>query len=150
MKCPYCKLDNDRVVDTRAVDEGHSIRRRRECLACKRRFSSIENVEEILVNVIKKDGSRELFDPTKVKRSVEISCRKRPVSQEQIEDLVWRVEKRSLETEGKEVSSASIGEFITSELKSVDPIAYIRFSSVYREYQNVEQFIEDVQSLRNF
>jgi len=149
MKCPYCKADQDRVVDTRSSDAGEGIRRRRECLNCGRRFTSHEKVELINVMVIKKDQTKQLFDIQKVIRSVEIACRKRPISPDQIKELADMIEKLSLRAEEKEISSENIGTLIMSELKKLDAVAFVRFSSVYKEYQDVEEFISELQQIKN-
>ena len=148
MKCQFCKADNDRVVDTRSCDGGTIIRRRRECLSCGRRFTSNEIVEEVTVSVIKKSGEKETFDIQKVLRSVEIACRKRPITGEQIKELADRVERRSLEAEDKEISTKIIGDFIMKELKKLDAVAYVRFSSVYRDYQDIDQFVKAINSIK--
>ena len=148
MKCQFCKDDNDRVVDTRSSDGGTVIRRRRECLSCGRRFTSNEIVEEVTVSVIKKNGEKETFDIQKVIRSVEIACRKRPITVEQVKELADRVERRSLEAENKEISTKSIGDFIMKELKKLDAVAYVRFSSVYRDYKDIDQFVKAINSIK--
>lgn len=148
MKCPYCKDDNDRVVDTRSSDNGEGIRRRRECLTCGRRFTSHEKVEVINVMVIKKDETKQLFDIQKVIRSVEIACRKRPITADQIKELADMIEKLSLAVEEKEITSEKIGTLIMSELKKLDTVAFVRFSSVYKEYQNVDEFIAELRQIR--
>lgn len=149
MKCPYCKEDQDRVVDTRSSDAGEGIRRRRECLNCGRRFTSHEKVEVINVMVIKKNGTKQLFDIQKVIRSVEIACRKRPISPDQIKELADMIEKLSLAVEEKEITSDKIGTLIMSELKKLDPVAFVRFSSVYKEYKNVDEFIAELSHIRD-
>ncbi|MBF0198670.1 MAG: transcriptional repressor NrdR [Planctomycetes bacterium] len=141
MNCPYCKDDNDRVVDTRSSDHGTSVRRRRECLSCGRRFTSHETVEYISVTVMKKDGKKENFDIQKVIKSVEIACRKRPITVDQIKELADMVERKSMDIENKAITSRAIGDLIMSELKKLDMVAFVRFSSVYQEYQDVDQFI---------
>lgn len=148
MNCPYCKDDNDRVVDTRSSDGGTVIRRRRECMSCGRRFTSNEKIELITVSVIKSDNTKQDFDYQKVYRSVEIACRKRPISQEKVKELVDRVERRSMEVESKEITSRNIGDFIMSELKKLDAVAFVRFSSVYRDYQNIDEFIEAINTIK--
>lgn len=141
MKCPYCKADNDRVVDTRSSEGGVAIRRRRECLNCGRRFTSHEKVEEIAINVTKKDGSKDSFDFSKVLNSVKVACRKRPIQEEQIKKVADMVERQAKERESKEIESSQIGDLILKELKYLDPVAFVRYSSVYKEFDDVEQFI---------
>lgn len=148
MRCPYCKDDDDRVVDTRSSDGGTVIRRRRECMSCGRRFTSNEKVEQINVMVIKKTGEKEHFDISKVIKSVEIACRKRPIASEQIKELSDRVERRSMEAEGREITSKSIGDYIMKELKKLDAVAFVRFSSVYRDYQNIDQFVNAINTIK--
>lgn len=148
MLCPYCRKDNDRVVDTRSSEGGHDIRRRRQCMSCGRRFTSYERLEDIPILVVKKNGVKEPFDRNKVIKSVEIACRKRPIMRDQFEDIANRVEMRSMQDQSRELSSRVIGEFISSELKKLDAVAFVRFSSVYRDYQDVEQFIELVRTLK--
>jgi len=148
MICPYCKNDNDKVIDTRSSEGGLEIRRRRECLSCSRRFTSYEKVDYITVKVIKKDNSEETFDIRKVISSVEIACRKTQITDEQIKEIGDIIEKKSLEIECKEISSNEIGDLIMKELKKLDPVAYVRFSSVYREYTNVDQFISALQGIK--
>lgn len=148
MICPYCKKDDDKVIDTRSSDGGLGIRRRRECNSCGRRFTSYEKTEDISIQVQKKDGKKEIFDINKVIRSVEIACRKRPITAEQIKELATLVEMQSFSSESKEIYSKNIGDLIMKELKKIDPVAYVRFSSVYRDYQNVDQFIQDLQRMK--
>lgn len=148
MKCPYCKEDRDRVVDTRSYDEGTGIRRRRECLDCGRRFTSHESVEEISITVIKKDGTRQDFDFQKVLTSVKIACRKRPLREEKIKQVADMVERQAMEIVSKEISTIQIGDLILNQLKDLDSVAFVRFSSVYREYDNVDQFITALEDIK--
>jgi transcriptional repressor NrdR len=149
MKCPYCKKDRDRVVDTRSHDGGLGVRRRRECLECGRRFTSHEKVEEISITVIKKDGSSEPFDPQKVHDSVKIACRKRPVEVEDIKGVADDVERLAMEVESKKINTTEIGDLILKQLKGLDSVAFIRFSSVYKHYDGVNQFIEALKELED-
>jgi transcriptional repressor NrdR len=149
MKCPYCKKDNDKVVDTRATDGGLGIRRRRMCNDCGRRFTSHEKVEEINVLVLKKDASKEVFDIQKVLKSVKIACRKRPIDEEQIHQVAEEIECQAMEVESKEITSTQIGDIIMEQLKSLDHVAFVRFSSVYKEYDNVDQFISALKDLND-
>ena len=148
MKCPYCKDDDDRVVDTRSSDHGTSIRRRRECISCGRRFTSHETVEDINIKVLKKGGQKENFDIQKVLHSVEIACRKRPITVDQVKELSDLVEKKSFAVESKEITSRSIGDIIMRELKKIDAVAFVRFSSVYRDYQDIDQFIKALSQMK--
>ncbi|MCX7804909.1 MAG: transcriptional regulator NrdR [Planctomycetota bacterium] len=143
MRCPFCREDNDRVVDSRPGENGAAIRRRRECLACKRRFTTYERVEESPLKVVKKDGRREPYDRAKLKSGVEKACGKLPVSEEQREALVSEVESEIMEKFDREVPSSEIGERIMERLKKLNQVAYVRFASVYREFRDVSGF-EDV------
>lgn len=148
MICPFCKGDNDKVIDTRSSDGGLEIRRRRECLECNRRFTSYEKVELITVKVNKKGGAHEPFDIRKVVKSLDIACRKRPINDEQIKELADYIERKTFEIESKEITSKQIGDMIMDELKKLDTVAYIRFASVYREYQDVDQFINALHGIK--
>jgi transcriptional repressor NrdR len=144
VKCPYCKLDNNKVIDSRASDDAFSIRRRRECLECGRRYTTYENVEETMLRVIKKDGSRAPFDRKRILSGVLKACEKRPVPTQQLEELVDRVERRCNELFDREVDTKAIGAFVMEELKKLDQVAYVRFASVYREFKDVSQFLEEL------
>ena len=147
MKCPYCKKDQDRVVDTRSSDNGSGVRRRRECLNCGRRFTSQEKVEDLCIYVAKKNGNRELFDIQKVLMSVNIACRKRHISEEKIKEVADMVERQAMDMESKLITSTQIGDLILDQLKTLDPVAFVRFSSVYKEYEGVSQFISALKDL---
>ncbi|MBQ3274652.1 MAG: transcriptional repressor NrdR [Christensenellaceae bacterium] len=147
MKCIYCECDDSKVVDSRPVNDGHSIRRRRECLNCGKRFTTYEKVETIPVLVVKKDGSRELFDIEKIKRGVIRSCEKRPVSLESIERLASAVESQVMENASQEISTADIGEIVISKLKDLDEVAYVRFASVYRQFKDINTFMQELNKL---
>jgi transcriptional repressor NrdR len=147
MKCPNCGNDEDRVIDSRPVREGHAIRRRRECSACGSRFTTYESVEEQTVLVVKTDGTREPFDRQKVFRGLSIACIKRPVTVEQLEMIAAAVEARVLAAEGKEVSSAQIGQWTLDELLPVDEVAYVRFASVFKRYKNLDEFVAELAAL---
>ncbi len=147
MKCPFCGSDEDKVIDSRAIKDFTEIRRRRECVICGRRFTTYERIEEMMPQVVKKNDVREPFDRNKIVRSLEIACRKRPVSQEQIENIVKEIERNIQELDRREVSSQVIGEFVMRHLRKVDKVAYIRFASVYREFKDVDEFIDHVQEL---
>jgi len=144
MKCPFCGHAENKVIDSRISKDGGAIRRRRECSACEKRFTTYEFVEEVLPMVVKKDGRRELFDRTKIRSGVNKACEKRPISTDDIESLVERVEQTCQEYQGKEIPSSVIGENIMKELQDLDGVAYVRFASVYREFRDVTDFIEEL------
>ena len=144
MKCPYCGNPDTRVVDSRPVDDNSSIRRRRVCDDCGKRFTSYERVETVPLIVIKKDKNREIFDRSKVEAGVLRACHKRPISAQQIHELVDSVETEVYNCGEREISSAKIGEMVISRIKNLDPVAYVRFASVYREFKDVETFMEEL------
>jgi len=147
MKCPYCGHKDDKVLDSRSIREGEGIRRRRECLACDRRFTTYEEIEEMRLVVVKKDERREPFDRSKILRGMVTACEKRPVSVAQLEAAVDEIE-RSLYNRGdKEVRSVEIGDMVIEKLRRMDQVAYIRFASVYRQFEDVTQFKELVEVL---
>ena len=148
MKCPFCDNDEDRVIDSRQVREGSAIRRRRECLHCRRRFTTYEFVEEISTFVLKSNGAREPFDRMKVLKGIKIACNKRPVSLERIEAIAAAVETKVQAADGREVPSRQIGEWVMEELRDVDQVAYVRFASVYRRFDDVDQFVRELRALR--
>jgi transcriptional repressor NrdR len=137
----------DKVIDSRLSKDGNVIRRRRECLKCEGRFTSYERIEEILPHVIKKDGRREPFDRQKILHGIEKACEKRPVGIDTIESLVTNIERKLQDLGEKEISSSWIGEEIMSELKGVDEVAYVRFASVYRQFKDIKEFMEEVKGL---
>jgi transcriptional repressor NrdR len=147
MKCPFCGHPEDKVVDSRTIKEGELIRRRRECLACTKRFTTYERIEEIPLMVAKKDGRREPFDRSKIVIGVLKACEKRPVGIEQIEDLVDRIEKSINSSMEKEVSSETVGAMVMEELKNLDEVAYVRFASVYRQFKDIDEFMDVVKNL---
>ncbi|MCE5268813.1 MAG: transcriptional regulator NrdR [Planctomycetaceae bacterium] len=147
MKCPYCLADNDRVLDSRASQDGFAIRRRRECLGCKRRYTTYERIEATTVKIIKKDGSREPFDRTKIKRGLEKACWKRPVSDGQIEAVVAAVESELDANFEPEVESRLVGEILMRQLRQLDEVAYVRFASVYRQFKDVRDFVEELRPM---
>jgi transcriptional repressor NrdR len=147
MRCPGCGHLEDRVVDSREAQEGQTTRRRRECLGCGRRFTTYERIEEVLPHVVKKDGRREAFDRRKIVEGVRRSCQKRPVSEERIEKLVSEVEREVQERGEREVPAAVIGESIMRRLQELDPVAYVRFASVYRAFEDVGEFTAAVERL---
>ena len=145
MRCPFCKEDRDRVVDSRSSDGGRVIRRRRECLVCHRRFTTYERIEEaIKLMVVKKDGSRVPYDREKVISGVQKACYKRPVSALDIDSLAEQVEEELFRHGGAEVSSRRVGELAMHRLRQLDKVAYVRYASVYREFQDLGQFIDEV------
>lgn len=148
MKCPYCNADNDKVVDSRSSHDSTVVRRRRECTSCSKRYTTYERIEEIPLKVIKKDNRREDFDRQKLMAGILKACEKRPVSIEQIEDVVDKIQKDLEGAHDKEVSSREIGELMMKRLKELDDIAYVRFASVYRSFKDIDQFMREVQTLK--
>ncbi len=145
MRCPFCKEDHDRVVDSRSSDTGRVIRRRRQCLICKKRFTTYEKIgESFKLCVVKKDGSRVPYDRDKIVGGLQKACYKRPVSAEQIQQIADRVEEDIFKNSDKEVSSAFVGENVMKHLRGVDKVAYIRFASVYRDFEDAGDLIEEV------
>lgn len=147
MKCPFCNFLETKVVDSRATEDYSAIRRRRECLQCTRRFTTYETIEEIPVMVVKKDGGREMFDRNKLLNGLVKACEKRKVSAEVIGDIAESVEREVLNTMEREVSSRQIGEMVMDRLKDVDEVAYIRFASVYRQFTDINRFIQELEGL---
>jgi len=147
MRCPYCSHLEDRVVDSREAQEGQATRRRRECLGCGRRFTTYERVEEVLPQVVKKDGRREPFDRKKIVEGLARACQKRPVSRERIDELVTAVERRVQELGEREVASHVVGEAVMERLRDLDQVAYVRFASVYRAFRDVGEFMSELQGL---
>ena len=141
MKCPFCQVLENKVIDSRLSKDGYVIRRRRECLSCERRFTTYERVEEILPMVVKKDGSRETFDRLKIMNGLKRACEKRPISMETLEQITNDVETRLQEEGRKEVPSQEIGAHVMDALRSLDVVAYVRFASVYREFRDVDEFM---------
>jgi len=144
MRCPYCRSDNDRVIDSRASEDSFAIRRRRECLDCRRRYTTYERIEERTIKVIKKDGTRVPFEREKLKSGIEKACWKRPVSDAQIEVLITDVENDVLTNNEAEVDSRYLGEQVMTRLRDLDQVAYVRFASVYREFKDVQDFVEEL------
>ena len=147
MKCPFCFHSDTKVVDKRETEDSDVTRRRRECLKCKKRFTTYERVEDLGLIIVKKDGRRENFDLEKLKRGILKACEKRPISYEQIDDLTNKIEAELRKLNSKEVSSAVIGEKVASKLKKLDKIAYIRFASVYRSFADVTDFEKELKNL---
>lgn len=149
MKCPYCGNTDTRVIDSRPVEETNSIRRRRSCDECGKRFTTYEKVETIPLIVIKKDNNREQYERVKIERGILRACYKRPVSADEIKKAVDAVELEIFNREEKEIPSSDIGEVIMDKLKELDPVAYVRFASVYREFKDVNTFMDELKSFLN-
>ena len=147
MRCPFCNHIEDKVIDSRQSKDADVIRRRRECLKCEGRFTSYERIENILPHVIKKDNSRVLFDRQKILQGLERACEKRPVSVESREELATKIEKSLQATGEKEISSAFIGEQIMDYLKEIDQVAYVRFASVYRQFKDIKEFMQEINDI---
>ncbi|QDS92937.1 Transcriptional repressor NrdR [Roseimaritima multifibrata] len=147
MRCPFCKRDNDRVIDTRAMEDGFMIRRRRSCGSCHRRFTTYERLEELSLRVVKRDESRQPFDREKIRRGIERACWKRPVSTERIELVVEEIESEVLLRNSQEILCQEIGEITLRRLRPIDEVAYVRFASVYRDFANVQDFFRAIESI---
>lgn len=147
MKCPYCNAADTKVIDSRPADDNSSIRRRRQCEVCGKRFTTYEKLETMPLMVIKKDRSREAYDRSKIETGIIHSCHKRPVSTQQIQAMIDEIENQIFNMEEKEVESSAIGELVMRKLKQVDEVAYVRFASVYREFKDVNTFMEELGKL---
>jgi len=147
MRCPFCGNLEDRVIDSRTSKEGDAIRRRRECLACKKRFTSYERVEDVLPLVIKKDGRREPFERNKILTGLKKACEKRPIAIDTLEGIVDSIEKKLINLGVKEIPSSWIGEDVMENLKKLDKVAYVRFASVYRQFKDIDDLMKEVHSL---
>ena len=147
MKCPYCGYEESKVIDSRPADEGERIRRRRECLKCGKRFTTHEVIETVPIVVVKRDKSREVFDRAKLTAGILRACEKRPVSVQQIEKMVDEIEAKLQSSLDREVSSMTIGELTMEQLKGVDEVAYVRFASVYRQFKDINTFMEELTRL---
>ena len=147
MKCPYCGYKESKVVDSRPAEEGSSIRRRRECLSCEKRFTTYETMESLPLMVVKKDGSRQSFDRNKVMNGLIRACEKRPVSFSTMEEIVNEIEQTLQNEMEREVSSAEIGELVMERLKKVDEVSYVRFASVYRQFKDINTFMRELNKL---
>ena len=147
MKCPFCGHENTRVIDSRPADDNNSIRRRRVCDGCDKRFTTYEKIETIPLIIIKKDNNRETYDRSKIEGGVLRACHKRPVSAQQITCLVDEVENEISSREDKEISSQEIGEMLMNKLMALDPVAYVRFASVYREFKDVNTFMDELKKM---
>ncbi|EOS43857.1 transcriptional repressor NrdR [Lachnospiraceae bacterium MD335] len=147
MKCPFCNHENTRVIDSRPADENNSIRRRRVCDECSKRFTTYEKIETIPLIVIKKDDNRETYDRSKIEAGILRACHKRPVSADSINELVDTVETEIFNREEKEIESRDIGEMVMNKLKDLDAVAYVRFASVYREFKDVNTFMDELKKV---
>ena len=149
MKCPYCDYDDSKVVDSRPTDDNQSIRRRRECLKCKKRFTTYERLEKSPIVVVKKDGTRQSYDRSKLLNGMIRACEKRPVSLSRLEEAVDNIEKKIHNSLEREIKSQDIGEMVMLELKEIDEISYVRFASVYRQFKDINSFIEEIMSIKS-
>jgi transcriptional repressor NrdR len=147
MRCPYCDQDDTRVIDSRPADDNRTIRRRRECNACRKRFTTYEKVETLPLIVIKKDNNREPYDRSKIEAGIVRSCHKRPISRDQINNVVDMIENDLFSREEKEIPTMVIGELVMNKLKELDPVAYVRFASVYREFKDVNTFMDELKKI---
>lgn len=147
MKCPFCEYTESKVIDSRPTDEGEAIRRRRECLSCSKRFTTYEKIETIPLMVVKKDKSRQMFDREKLLNGIMRACEKRPVSTAEMEHMVFEIENTAQNMLEREVTTEKLGEMVMEKLKDVDEVAYVRFASVYRQFTDVNTFVEEVNKL---
>ena len=147
MRCPYCENEDSKVIDSRHTEDGRAIRRRRECEGCGRRFTTYEKIEEVILMVIKKDGSRQLFEIDKVRRGIVKACEKCKVSVDQIEHVVNEIDRQVHNSMDNEISSIEIGEMIMDKLMDLDQVAYVRFASVYREFKDIDSFMHELSTL---
>jgi transcriptional repressor NrdR len=148
MKCPHCGFDNDRVLDSRPAQEGEAVRRRRECSECGKRYTTYEYVERTPLMVVKRDGRREPYSRQKLLNGIQLALRKRPVGREQVEELIDSVEAGLAEANRLEAPSKELGEMVLNRLVKLDPVGYVRFASVYRQFENAEQFMAELKNLR--
>jgi len=147
VKCPFCGCMENRVIDSRPTDEGNAIRRRRECIKCNGRFTTYEKIEEIPIMVIKKDGSREVFNPEKILKGMIRACEKRPVSAKKLESITKEIERDIRNTMEREITSREIGNMVMEKLKEIDEVAYVRFASVYRQFKDINTFMEELKKM---
>lgn len=147
MKCPYCGVEDSKVIDSRSTEEGVAIRRRRECLNCSKRFTTYEKVENVPIMVIKKDHTRQPFDRTKILNGLKRACEKRPISMGEIENIVYEIETAIYNSLEREISTTEIGEMLIEKLRQLDQVAYVRFASVYRDFQDVETFRHEIDKI---
>ncbi len=149
MKCPYCGYEDSKVLDSRPTDENQTIRRRRECIECGKRFTTYERIEQVPVVIIKKDGTRQAYDRTKILNGMIRACEKRPVPLSVIEESVDNIEKKVYNSLDKEIKSELIGEMVMEELKDIDDVSYVRFASVYRQFKDVNSFMDELKKMFN-
>jgi transcriptional repressor NrdR len=149
VRCPFCSHHESKVVDSRPTDEGQAVRRRRECMACAKRFTTYEKIDEIPLIVVKKNGNREPYDKNKILNGVIKSCEKRPVSLQDIEKLVDGIEKQLYNTMEREITTEFIGNLVIDKIKELDEVAYVRFASVYREFKDINTFMDEVKKILN-
>ena len=149
MKCPFCEFHDSKVIDSRAAEEGNSIRRRRECLQCAKRFTTYEMVEDLPLRVVKKDGRRMAFDRSKILNGLMKACEKRPISLQVLEETADKVEKELRNSMEREIPSRLIGEVLMKHLKNLDHVAYVRFASVYREFTDIDNFMQELEALKD-
>ncbi len=147
MKCPFCGEIEDRVIDSRSTKQGDSIRRRRECLKCARRFTTYERAEEMLLMVVKRDGRRQPFDRKKILRGIMRACEKRPISIAQMDEIVTNIERELTNSMEKEISSVKVGSMVVDRLRDLDQVAYVRFASVYRSFRDINEFMDELKAL---
>jgi len=147
MKCPYCQFIETKVVDSRPTDDGHTIRRRRECMSCNQRFTTYEKVEELPIIVVKKDNTRQAYNREKLLKGMIRACEKRPVSVAQLEHIADAIERELQNTMKREVPSPLIGEMVMNELKDIDEVAYVRFASVYRQFKDINTFMDEIKKM---
>ena len=148
MRCPFCEFHDSKVIDSRAAEEGNSIRRRRECLQCGKRFTTYEMVEDLPLRVVKKDGRRMAFDRSKILNGLMKACEKRPISLQVLEETADKVEKEQRNSMEREIPSRVIGEVLMKHLKNLDHVAYVRFASVYREFTDIDNFMQELEALK--
>jgi transcriptional repressor NrdR len=147
MRCPFCGSDNDRVVDSRTSQDGRSVRRRRECESCKKRFTTYEYVEDVSLTIIKNDGRREPFDRQKLQRGIELACNKRPISSKKIGSVVDEIEEKLQNLSKTEITSKEVGGEVMRRLKELDEVAYVRFASVYHKFKDINEFMDELRGL---
>lgn len=149
LKCPFCEFDETKVIDTRPTDEGRTIRRRRECINCGKRFTTYEKIENIQMVVVKKDKTRELFDRGKILNGIIRACEKRPIALKDIESITDNIEKKLQNAMDNEITTDQIGELVMDELKNLDDVAYVRFASVYRQFKDINTFMDELKKIIN-
>lgn len=149
MRCPYCDYEDSKVVDSRPTDEGQTIRRRRECIRCEKRFTTYEKIERVPIVVVKKDGTRQSYDRNKILNGMIRACEKRPVSLSELEKSVDNIEKKIHNSLDKEINSKDLGELVMVELKELDEVAYVRFASVYRQFKDINSFMEEIKNIQS-